>query len=884
MRTRSTAWECESHRMTMTSQTGYSSNMMFQSISNDLNASLATADELSREFNSLMHEATPTPPQPGHQTSSLLDPAAATSYSSSTSSISRDRPMSVAPSMTAAAAAASSTAASSTASRSDSSSSIPSSAYSSSYTGSSSTPRISCPQASSKVSSVGVRSSSSSSSSSSLPPRPHDALIATSSRKLPPSPLTSPQPSFDPNTPLKRYSATFTYAQQQQQQQQQQQVSPNQSPRSGRRNRSPRSPRKSPRYMESSPAPSPTGAAGFDQWQHGGTAQPMHPSGGLRVPHDTGSMGRRSPGGDRSSSPRPFGGGGGPLLASTLPRNFGGVKHKEEGLQQQQTTGRWNETDLDAFSSNKKHHHTYDTSEWMRPVVPGSGWRESNLDGPTPAPAQKKDSLSGFNYGQGSLPRNTRIAVPPDPLAPPHYLAQPIVSRISIPPANARPRQRKPIPLSVIMRLQNPNWAGEPMAHPHGLGMAGDFPMAPPSVREIPPPSSLQPAFYAEVLNSGDVDAELEKLDLVHYMPPIPETSSGSPQSGASEGGGSPTKGAGEVGPPALAPRPLSPTRLQPVVAPQAHAVHDMEEVFRIRAEIPRALKRRSSVDQSLPQKKASQYQPNQYKHLINKLFRRTGRQRAGEKGSDSSDGEETLSSPPESPAVTPSPASPDYPSYHSILRRSKKQNRAVGRRAHLNPLVLLLDGALVGELETVQKAVQEMSDPSQPNDEGITALHNAICGGHYNVVDFLVRIGANVSAPDSHGWTPLHCSASCNDRPLCEFLVRNGAAVMATTESDGATAAQKCDPYALGFEECESFLRGVEEAMGADNSGVLYALWSYQGQAADELGFNEGDMVTILQKAQGVDWWWASLCGREGFVPNNYFGLFPKVRPKSLC
>ncbi|CAL8241197.1 unnamed protein product [Gadus morhua 'NCC'] len=80
------------------------------------------------------------------------------------------------------------------------------------------------------------------------------------------------------------------------------------------------------------------------------------------------------------------------------------------------------------------------------------------------------------------------------------------------------------------------------------------------------------------------------------------------------------------------------------------------------------------------------------------------------------------------------------------------------------------------------------------------------------------------------------------------------------------------------------STMKGEEAAMGADNSGVLYALWSYQGQAADELGFNEGDMVTILQKAQGVDWWWASLCGREGFVPNNYFGLFPKVRPKSLC
>ena len=31
----------------------------------------------------------------------------------------------------------------------------------------------------------------------------------------------------------------------------------------------------------------------------------------------------------------------------------------------------------------------------------------------------------------------------------------------------------------------------------------------------------------------------------------------------------------------------------------------------------------------------------------------------------------------------------------------------------------------------------------------------------------------------------------------------------MAMTQSDGATASQKCDPYAVGFEDCESFLRG---------------------------------------------------------------------------
>lgn len=115
-----------------------------------------------------------------------------------------------------------------------------------------------------------------------------------------------------------------------------------------------------------------------------------------------------------------------------------------------------------------------------------------------------------------------------------------------------------------------------------------------------------------------------------------------------------------------------------------------------------------------------------------------------------------------------------------------------------LDPLVLLLDAALTGELDVVQQAVAEvghgdrgggtavartrsvgmrggdgvtarvtyrgrrrgdggacpqLNDPSQPNDEGITALHNAICGANYGIVDFLIASGANVNSPDSHGW-----------------------------------------------------------------------------------------------------------------------------------
>ncbi|XP_029303130.1 relA-associated inhibitor [Cottoperca gobio] len=790
----------------MSSQTSFGTSMLFQTINDDLNASLATADELSREFNSLLKEASSNN---NTQTSSV---------------VSTEKPLS---------------------------------------SGLSST-------------SITTRESigSSNGSSSSKPSRettvrPMDSVFFSNKNTSPvfTSPLSSPKIQRETHSPLPRTgSDSYLYGQQ----------SPRQSPQSTRKS-SPsfydKSPRGSINYIDRSPSPSRT----LDQtpW----SASPLSPS-KLLNPYDNSQMGRRSPREDKMRSPLSFN----HPMSNTLPRNFGGFRQPDEGVQRPNNSGKWNETDLDVFY-DKKPHHTYDKTEWLQPSVPNSSWRESNLDGPPPAPSPKKDPRSQtLKLSHCSLPRNARITVPPESQSPVHspYHPQPIISRISIPPTSTPTRQRKPIPLSVIMRLQNPHWGAMSAHHPRVLRVEGD--MAPylppvPLPREffhqpVPyplqrPPELRQPAVYSDVLNSRDIDAELERLDLVHHMPVISENLS-MPE-GRREGA-------------APAPRPLSPTRLQPVVAheSQSKKIADMEELLRIRAEIPRALRRRGSVDQLQPLKSASHYQPNQYKNLIDKLFRRKAHRQKGEHGSEtssSSEGEDFATPPAHTPATTM-----HHELYHSILRRPKREQKHSGKHARLSPLILLLDGALVGELETVQRAVQEMNDPSQPNDEGITALHNAICGGHYNVVDFLVRIGANASAPDSHGWTPLHCAASCNDRPLCEFLVRNGAAVMAITESDGATSSQKCDPYAVGFDECESFLREMEEAMGVENSGVLYALWSYPAQAADELSFKEGDMITILQKAEVADWWWASLCGREGFVPNNYFGLFPKVRPKSLC
>lgn len=44
-----------------------------------------------------------------------------------------------------------------------------------------------------------------------------------------------------------------------------------------------------------------------------------------------------------------------------------------------------------------------------------------------------------------------------------------------------------------------------------------------------------------------------------------------------------------------------------------------------------------------------------------------------------------------------------------SVLRKAGSPRKA--RRARLNPLVLLLDAALTGELEVVQQAVKEVRD-----------------------------------------------------------------------------------------------------------------------------------------------------------------------------
>uniref|UniRef100_A0A8C9X6X0 Protein phosphatase 1, regulatory subunit 13Ba n=1 Tax=Sander lucioperca TaxID=283035 RepID=A0A8C9X6X0_SANLU len=235
------------------------------------------------------------------------------------------------------------------------------------------------------------------------------------------------------------------------------------------------------------------------------------------------------------------------------------------------------------------------------------------------------------------------------------------------------------------------------------------------------------------------------------------------------------------------------------------------------------------------------------------------------------------------SPSTSP-PAPPSLPKVkRTNLKKPSSERTGHGLRVKFNPLALLLDASLEGEFDLVQRIIYEVENPSMPNDEGITPLHNAVCAGHHHIVKFLLDFGVNVNAADSDGWTPLHCAASCNSVHLCKMLVESGAAIFATTISDVETAADKCEEMEEGYTQCSQFLYGVQEKLGVMNKGLVYTLWDYTAQQADELSFSEGDALTVLRRRDDTEteWWWARLNDREGYIPRNLLGLYPRIKPR---
>lgn len=59
-------------------------------------------------------------------------------------------------------------------------------------------------------------------------------------------------------------------------------------------------------------------------------------------------------------------------------------------------------------------------------------------------------------------------------------------------------------------------------------------------------------------------------------------------------------------------------------------------------------------------------------------------------------------------------------------------------------------------------------------------------------------------------------------------------------------------------------------------------ALYDFEPQEANELGFNKGDVITVLESIH-KDWWRGELSGEIGIFPVNYIEVLPNLTPSQI-
>jgi hypothetical protein len=117
-----------------------------------------------------------------------------------------------------------------------------------------------------------------------------------------------------------------------------------------------------------------------------------------------------------------------------------------------------------------------------------------------------------------------------------------------------------------------------------------------------------------------------------------------------------------------------------------------------------------------------------------------------------------------------------------------------------------LSDLIIAGDLKGVRQAIARGVKPESRNDDGETALHEAVIHGHPPIVEFLIHSGADVNIRDKDGATPLMTASMYAEAECLEMLLQRGADANAV-DGDGLNALKHLCPI-HGTPEMKKLLK----------------------------------------------------------------------------
>jgi len=119
-----------------------------------------------------------------------------------------------------------------------------------------------------------------------------------------------------------------------------------------------------------------------------------------------------------------------------------------------------------------------------------------------------------------------------------------------------------------------------------------------------------------------------------------------------------------------------------------------------------------------------------------------------------------------------------------------------------------LMASAYVGAAELVDDVLRRGADLEARDASGYTALMYATNGGREAIVRALLDAGADVDAPDRRGSTPLMFAAQLGSTRVVEWLLGRGADAGARRIADGLTALDVAERN--GHDRAAAILRSV--------------------------------------------------------------------------